>query len=45
MTEIWPGLTFYMILWTILTARLTVDGAVVSSDVNRSSWLQFLLAT
>ena len=45
MTEIWPGLTFYMILWRILTARLTVDGAVVSSDVNRSSWLQFLLAT
>ena len=33
MTEIWLGLTFWVILWTILTACLTVAGAVTGSGI------------
>ena len=36
MTEICPGLTFWVILWTTLTACLTIAGAVTGSGINSS---------
>ena len=39
MTEIWPGLTFCVILSTILTACLKLAEAVTDFGINGSRWL------